>query len=269
MTPEQRTQAAQHIIEHYPVSKAQACRIVKISRGALYYEKKMPMKDLKMKQVISQAIANRRIGREKAIRLVQKQHPKIGSSKIRRVYQNEGFSLFKRLKRRKKQQVANPIEVPMSANKEWAMDFMSDALANRIRFRTMNVIDHYDRACKGIVVSKSFPAYKVTEQLAIMIDIHGKPEKIRTDNGPEFRSKKFQLWLKQNGIAWSPIQNGKPQQNGIVERFNRSYREHVLDSNIFGSIENAQHLTDKWVHEYNHEIPHQALNYQTPSEYAA
>lgn len=96
-----------------------------------------------------------------------------------------------------------------------------------------------------------------------------KPLKIRTDNGPEFRSKRFQLWLHNNHIQWSRIQKEKPQQNAIIERFNKTYREDVLDANLFYSIEQANEVTERWVDDYNHQRPHQSLNYQTPMAYAA
>src|SRR5690606_22871841 len=106
---------------------------------------------------------------------------------------------------------------------------------------------------------------KVTAFLDRLIERYGKPKRIRTDNGPEFTSKWFQLWLKQKGIAWSPIQKGSPQQNAIAERFNRTYREDVLDANLFVSLDHARELTEKWQWEYNHVREHESLNYQTRS----
>lgn len=109
----------------------------------------------------------------------------------------------------------------------------------------------------------------MTAFLDRLIERYGKPKRIRTDNGPEFTSKWFQLWLKQKGIAWSPIQKGSPQQNAIAERFNRTYREDVLDANLFVSLDHARELTEKWQWEYNHVREHESLNYQTPISYAA
>jgi putative transposase len=37
----------------------------------------------------------------------------MGASKIRRVYEKEGFSLYKRMKKRRIDNPANPIEVPL------------------------------------------------------------------------------------------------------------------------------------------------------------
>jgi putative transposase len=75
--------------------------------------------------------------------------------------------------------------------------------------------------------------------------------------------------MYNNNIEWSRIQKGKPQQNAIIERFNRTYRQDVLDANLFRNIENAVEITNTWVQEYNNDRPHQSLNYKTPAEYAA
>lgn len=229
----------------------------------------MPSKDAVVKKAIEEVIGNSRKGRMKVIKLVQKKYPEMGDSKIRRVYEKEGFALSRKLRRRIKDNLANPISIPLKANQEWAMDFMSDALENGRKIRTLNIIDHFNRQCKGIEVSFNLPARRVIEILERAIERYGKPLKIRTDNGPEFRSKRLQLWMQNNHIEWSRIQKGKPQQNAIVERFNKTYREDVLDANLFYSIEQAKEVTAKWIDEYNQRRPHQSLNYQTPTAYAA
>jgi putative transposase len=91
---------------------------------------------------------------------------------------------------------------------------------------------------------------------------------IRTDNGPEFTSKVFQLWLKERKIKWSAIQKGAPQQNAIVERFNRTFREDVLDANLFASIKIGKQITEQFIAEYNYSRPHEALGNRTPYEFS-
>jgi putative transposase len=229
----------------------------------------MPEKDAHIKEVIQKVIGTSRKGREKVIRMVRKQHSEIGSYKIRRVYEQYGFSLSKKLKRRTQYNPANPIEIPIEANREWAMDFMSDALINGRRFRTLNVIDQYNRKCIGIKVGMNFPSRAVINELEKVIERHGKPKAIRTDNGPEFISRLFRKWMHDNDIEHVRIQNGKPQQNAVVERFNKTYREDILNAEIFKSISEAQEITDTWINDYNTNRPHQSLNYQTPLEYAS
>lgn len=173
------------------------------------------------------------------------------------------------MKRKRFDNPANPIEIPLKPNVEWAMDFMSDALINGKKIRTLNIIDHYNRKCIGIEIAYSMPSSKVIQVLAKAIEKHGRPEGIRTDNGPEFISKELQGWLNNEHIQWVKIQKGKPQQNAIVERFNKTYREDILDANLFYSIEQAQELTNHWLYEYNNERPHESLDDNAPNHYAA
>ncbi len=270
MTPYQKEQCLILIQEKFPeLSYAKACKLFNCSRTKKYYQKRMPQKDAEVKSAIESVVGTTRLGRRKVIVKVRKKHPKLGSSKIRRVYENEGFSLYKRLKRKRLNNPANPIELPMAANVEWAMDFMSDCLVNGSKIRTLNLIDQFNRKCLKIEISRNMPSRKVIEIVGKAIDEYGKPLGIRTDNGPEFTSGLFQNWLEENEIDWIKIQKGKPQQNAIVERFNKTYREDVLDSNLFFTVAQAREITDRWVEEYNSDRPHEALKYQTPNEYAA
>ena len=63
------------------------------------------------------------------------------------------------------------------------------------------------------------------------------------------------------------IQPGKPTQNSFVERFNRTYREELLDMYVFSRLSEVRDLTEKWLKEYNEERPHESLDNMTPVEY--
>lgn len=55
------------------------------------------------------------------------------------------------------------------------------------------------------------------------------------------------------------IQPGKPAQNGFIERFNRTFREDVLDMNWFGSLQEVKSIAKDWLKSYNLERPHESL----------
>lgn len=218
---------------------------------------------------IKEAIGKSRKGRKKVVALVRKKHPEIGSSRIRRIYSQSGLTLTKRLKRRRYNNPCHPASVPLKANEEWAIDFMHDSLVNGRAIRSLNIIDHFNRECKGIFIRHSIPAAHLIEFMNQAIEKYGKPKFIRTDNGPEFISREFKLWMDNNEIGWNKIQNGKPQQNCFIERFNRTMREEFLDAHLFFNIEQANELAATFLNEYNSERPHESLANLTPLEYAA
>jgi putative transposase len=56
-------------------------------------------------------------------------------------------------------------------------------------------------------------------------------------------------------------------QNGYIERFNRLYREAILDAYVFMDLEEVRYLTREWLEEYNYRRSHEALNNLTPDEW--
>ena len=128
-------------------------------------------------------------------------------------------------------------------------------------------MDDGSREVLAIEVDTSLSAKRVTRTLDRIIEQRGKPTAIRTDNGPEFTSKELELWALSKGITIQYIQPGKPMQNGYIERFNRLYREAVLDAYLFFDLYQVKQLTEEWMIEYNERRPHEALNNLTPEEW--
>ncbi|MBK7039802.1 MAG: transposase family protein [Bacteroidetes bacterium] len=58
-----------------------------------------------------------------------------------------------------------------------------------------------------------------------LIHKHGKPAKIRMDNGPEFIAKIAGEFGEMFGIEFKYIEPGKPTQNAFIERFNKSLQK--------------------------------------------
>lgn len=142
---------------------------------------------------------------------------------------------------------------------------LSDALFTGKRFRTVNVIDDFNRQGLGIEIGFSIPAKRVTRWLDNIAALKGYPKIIRVDNGPENISNHFQHWAKQHDITVQYIEPGKPAQNAYIERFNRSYREEILDMYLFKNIQELQELTNQWLTHYNHFRPHESLGFKTPN----
>ena len=92
----------------------------------------------------------------------------------------------------------------------------------------------------------------------------GKPEYLRSDNGSEFIARKLQIWLKKVGVKPIQFTPGSPWENSYNEWFNGTLRREVLNAEWFSTIRQAQTVINKWLRQYNHIRPHQALNMRPP-----
>jgi putative transposase len=97
----------------------------------------------------------------------------------------------------------------------------------------------------------------------------GYPRELRMDNGPEFITAALAEWSEDHNIYLEFIQPGKPTQNSYVERFNRMYRDEVLNMYVLCTLNEVREITEKWMREYNEERPHDSLDDLTPPEYLA
>jgi putative transposase len=126
-------------------------------------------------------------------------------------------------------------------------------------FRTLNVIDEGNREVLRIECGTSIPSARLVRVMEQLVEVYGKPQAIRMDNGPEMTSQAFTDWAEQNGIQLLFIQPGKPNQNAFIERFNRSFREEVLDAHLFNSVSEVQQASEEWMTDYNEYRPHESL----------
>lgn len=189
--------------------------------------------------------------------------------RVYRLYCELNLNKRRRGKKRLPSRNPEPLAVPTQANHCWSMDFMSDSLFCGRRYRTFNLVDDFNREALAIEVDLNLPAPRVIRVLERVVAWRGYPRKLRMDNGPEFISAALAEWAEDHRIELEFIKPGKPTQNSYVERFNRTYREEILNMYVFKNLNEVRELTENWLRQYNEERPHDSLDDLTPWEYLA
>jgi putative transposase len=187
--------------------------------------------------------------------------------RVWRIYKAMRLNMKRRAKRRLPYREAAPLGTPAEVNNTWTFDFMSDTLYSGRRYRVLNIIDEGVREALDIVVDTSITANRVVRTLEQLKGQRGLPRAIRVDNGPEMRANVFAEWCHENRVRIDYIQPGKPNQNAYIERFNRSYREEVLDPHIFSTLSQVRDISWAWMLSYNEERPHSSLGNIPPAEF--
>lgn len=243
--------------------------MLSISQSVHYYKPKIKKDDELIKEMVKKyAYQETRWGFGKIMTKIKLDSYPWNHKKVYRIYKELGLNLRVKPKKRKITRKAEPLVLPIKSNICWSIDFMSDSLSCGSKFRTLNVIEDYNRQALLVKARRSLTALVVTRFLEQLIQEKGSPSIIRVYNGPEFISYRFKQWAQDKGIKLRYIQPGKPAQNAYIERFNRTYREDILDAYIFDSIRDVNYITKKWITKYNHERPHEALGNITPIQFA-
>jgi putative transposase len=257
---------AEEVIKDECVSVGRACRIVGLNRSMFYYKSLKDDSQVERKlQDLAEKKPTRGFGHY--FGLIRNEGLIWNHKRVERVYKKLGLNLRRKRKRRVPARVKEPLVNTLRMNQTWSMDFMHDALEAGRKVKVLNIIDDFNREALAIDVAYSIPGEGVKRALEEVIEWRGKPDEIRTDNGPEFISAVLEQFCESNNIRLKHIQPGKPVQNAFIERFNRTFREDVLDAYIFKNVNELIEIKEEWMKDYNENYPHQSLGGISPKQY--
>ena len=267
MRPSQRREMAVQAVVRHGVSIALACRALQISETCYRYERKLSDENAAIAEWLVKLTTNRRTWGFGLCFLYLRNVKGFGwnHKRVYRIYCELELNLRIKPRKRLKRDKPDALAVPDAPNHTWSMDFMADQLADGRSFRTLNVLDDFNREGLGIEVDFSLPAERVVRSLNQIMEWRGKPTTIRVDNGPEYISGKLMAWAEKHGIHIEYIQPGKPQQNAYIERYNRTVRGEWLDQHIFETIKEAQEQATAWLWTYNNDRPNMGIGGITPA----
>lgn len=266
MTVAARREGVQCLIAH-GLTQRRACVLLQLQRATFNY----------------QACPDRNVGLVKEIHDLAQRHPRYGYRRVWALLRRRGRRVNKkhvhRLWKRAKLQVrkvtrqrgsARTASVPVQAlhpGHVWTYDFLHDHCLHGMPLKVLTVMDEFTREGLAIEVATSLPAQRVLTVLERLVVIHGRPQFIRSDNGPEFIALAVRGWLAQHHMRTLYIDPGCPWQNGFGERFNGTVRDECLNLHVFHSVAEARIVLATYHRQYNEERPHSSLGYRTPAEF--
>ena len=267
--PALKRPVVKYILDHYGLTQRRACRLVKLHRSTFCYRSiKDPQLELRLRM---REIAQSRVryGYRRIHVLLRREGFRLGKNQAYRLYCEEALQLRSKLPKRRKMAVTRRERyVPHRTNQAWSMDFVSDQLTNGQRFRALTIVDVFSREALAIQVGERLRGENVVEVCNALVAQRGAPKRVFTDNGSEFSGRMFDLWAYHHGVRIDFSRPGKPTDNCFIESFNGSLRDECLNVHWFESMEEARAKIEAWRIDYNESRPHQALQEETPAQFA-
>lgn len=133
--------------------------------------------------------------------------------------------------------------------------------------KCLTVVDEGTRECLAIDGAGRLRSARVIELVSRLVSLHGAPQFVRADTGPECVSRAIGRWWFASGIDTAFIDPGKPWQNGTNESVNGPFRDECRTLEWFGTRVEATVVIEAWRRHDNEVRPHSSLGYLTPQEF--
>jgi len=208
--------------------------------------------------------------RELAWRMIDEEVAFVSASTVYRILREA--NLMCRQRGRKKR-YRDQIEKATRPDERWGTDLMYVTVSG-VNYYYLAFIDEYSRYIVHWELLSNMEGHSVSlgGQKALETlprtergELSAQPE-IRSDNGSGFISKEFHGVLEHYGLTHVKIRPHCPEENGIMERSNRTVREALEEAEPSSRYE-AEAALGRIIHWYNHERLHSSLGYLRPVDY--
>jgi len=253
----------------FQMSERRACRVIGTDRASVRYRAVRPEDGALRERLKALAQQRRRFGYRRLYVLLRREGQVVNKKRVQRLYREERLTVRRRGGRKRALGTRRPLEVPVTPNQRWSLDFIHDQLTDGRRFRILAVVDDCTRQCLALIADTSISGRRVARELDDIIRQWGRPNTIVSDNGTELTSNAILSWADVTGVGWHYIAPGKPQQNGFIESFNGRLRDELLNETLFRSLPHARAILEAWRRDYNETRPHSKLGWMTPAAYAS
>lgn len=270
VSPDAKRRGVQQLVEQRQFSQRHACQLVGVARSTARYECRKRADEPLVEAIQEQVRQHPVYGYRPITALLRRQGWPVNHKRVYRLWREAGLQLPRR-KVWKRRWHGSPerLQRAEQPNQVWSYDFLEARTERGGRLRILAILDEYTRECLALYVARSIASARVVHLLQWLFVTRSVPAHLRSDNGPEFVARAVQMWLEEQHCQTLYIKPGSPWENPFIESFNGKLRAECLNRYTFVDGQEAQQLLEAWRQEYNHERPHSALGYLSPSVYAA
>jgi putative transposase len=258
--------------DHPDISLRRRCELLGVNRSGLYYQPHGESADnLKLMRLIDEEYTRRPFyGSRRMMRWLHEQGYQVGRHRVRRLMELLGLEAVypkPRLSQPGEDHKIYPYLLNGVAitrvNQVWSTDITYIRMAGGFVY-LVAVMDWYSRYVLSWALSLTLELPFCLEALKAALG-HGRPEIFNSDQGSQFTSERFTGELERRGIAVSMDGRGRCLDNIFIERLWRSLKYEEVYLRDYQLVPEARHGIGNWFRFYNHQRPHQSLEYQTPA----
>lgn len=258
--------AARRLIER-TISARRACTLMRLSRCGLAYRPRRAEEGELLERIRVLARQHPRYGYRRVWALLRREGRTVNVKRVHRIWKHEQLTLARRVPRQRSRSHGSVPGRAERPNHVWTYDFLHDFCENGRMLKILTVTDEFTRESLAIAVETRLASRQVIGVLEPIMARRGRPDFLRSDNGPEFIAQTLQRWLIERGSQTRYIQPGHPWQNAYAESFHGRFRDECLNCEVFHNPDHARAVIAAWREHYNHARPHSSLRYRTPVEF--
>ena len=211
------------------VNKTKLAKELGVSRSSLYYKRTREETDLELKRQIEAVMVDHKAYGHKRIAI----DLKMGHNRIRRVMKKYGLKPYRRRAKKwiKKKDIGKPVtgilnlvkqllekNLLVHPNQIWCTDFTYIRFQGKFIYLA-TIIDLFTREIVGVNISRFHNRFLVVGALEDAVVNYKMPDIVHSDQGSEYDSADFIVFVKIIGSKISMSEKASPWQNGHQESF--------------------------------------------------
>lgn len=264
------------INQDYPV--AVLCDVLDLARSTYYEDPKIKEGDVELKEAMEKIIMKRPYyGYRRILHEMKRKGYDIGETRVRRLLNELEHScnmgkVFVSTTDSDHSLPRYPNLIKdldiTHLNQVWVSDITYIRLGRQFIYLAV-ILDAYSRGVRGWFLGRSLEKDLTIQALKKALAVYPPPDIHHSDQGGQYATPKYTSHFPET-TKISMSKKGCPTENGIVERFFRTFKEEHFDYTEYANYDDAIEQIRFWLEvDYMTDRIHSSLSYLTPTEFEA